>query len=273
MHIHYRDLVEAVLRETRTAPQARLHRVTDYINLFDALYYAPKTQLLIVTFDSQEVVVDLPLEGSITRLQQETIDMSQVVTHLESYFSWFGNACAVYVLGDSVAIFHMNDSFSVSHILRTSLHDISIPGRFVDRHLEHLDSSVMVRATFTVNPYSSDSLSLNTVLALLKHVDRAAVLMVRRVNRLGFDGATSMEKYFSQFGRVIRIFMLPLKSRKKNVALPPKTGFLVMQSPEVCDRILAHGEEHDVLTGISVSVGPFTHRCFIDNERNIYDTL
>ena len=273
MHLNYRDLVEAVLRETRSAPQARLLPVTDYINLVDILRYTPASQLLIVTFDSQEIHVDLSGQYTNYQIRQDAIDVFRVVPYLESYFAWFGNACAVYVLGDSVAVFHMSDSFSVSHILRTTLHDIPIPGTCIDQMIPASDPSLMIRAMFTVNSYSNDCLSLNTVLALLKHVDRASVLMVRRVNRLGFDGARSMDRYFSKFGRVIRIFMLPLKSRKKNVSLPPKTGFLVMQSPEICARILAHGEEHVVLPGVSVSVGTFTHRCLMDNDRNIYDTL
>jgi len=270
MQVNYRELVEALLRETRSAPQAKIHRTVDYIQLVKLLNSVPESQLLVVTFDSQEVSVESSNDNYRGVARLDSVDMPLVVPYLETYFSWFGNACSVYVLGDSVAVFHMNDSFSVTHILRTTLHDISIPTRFFAGAVSHPQG--MLRAMFTVNAYASDCLSLNAVLAILKHVDPASVLMIRRVNRLGFDGAKSMNCYFSKYGRVIRIFMLPLKSRKKNISLPPKTGFLVMGSPCECARILAYGEEHLVLPGVSVSVGTFTHRGLL-GEGNIYDTL
>ena len=272
MQINYRELVEALLRETRSAPPATLHELTDYIDLVRRIEHVPESRLLVVTFDPQEISIDATRRGS-SRI--ESVSMPEVASYLETYFAWFGNACAVYVLGESVTVFHMVDSFSVSHILRTTLHDISIPARYITGYIPHSDPLGTVRAMFTVNAYGTDCLSLNAVLAILKHVDPASVLMVRRVNRLGFDGAKSMQLYFSKYGRVIRIFMLPLKSRKKNISLPPKTGFLVMESPALCARILAHGEEHLVLPGVSVSVGTFTHRGLLGGgiERNIYDTL
>ena len=276
MEVNYRELVEAILRETRSAPQARIHQLGDYIELVKLLENVAESHLFVVTFDSQDIAVDhqrnVSYRGS---FRVDSVIMPCVVSYLETYFSWFGNACNVYVLGDSVSIFHMTDSFSVSHILKTNLHDISIPTRYLVGCYPHLDPQGTVRAMFTVNAYTNDCLSLNAVLAILKHVDPASVLMVRRVNRLGFGGSKSMQGYFSKFGRVIRIFMLPLKSRKKNISLPPKTGFLVMESPAQCARILAHGQEHLVLPGVTVSVDTFTHRGLVSigHEGNIYDTL
>jgi hypothetical protein len=123
---------------------------------------------------------------------------------LEQYFSWFGEIDMVYLLGSSVAVFRMKHTFSVSHILKSSTHEIAIP-EVATANLSILSSGPMrsIRASFTVHAFENEALSLNTILSILKHVDPASVVMVRRVNRLGFDGKGLVKKYFEGFGKVL----------------------------------------------------------------------
>ena len=271
MHMDLSELADAILRETRLAPPARIRKATDLPQLFLMINPIPESQLLIITLDAQEISVGNALNVFQRRVELEAVDMESAAPYLDGYLSWFGEACTAYILGNSVAVFHICDSFSISHILKTSLHEVSISSRCIHPPSLIFDGSEMISVIFTINAFSSDCLSLNAVLSILKHVDPSSVIMVRRVNRLGFDGAKSMKQYFAKFGRVLRIFMLPLKSRKKNISLPPKTGFLVMESAIECARILAHGEEHVVLPGVSVSVGKFTHRALMGKDYD--DTL
>lgn len=274
----YDDLVRALISETRQSIPPNTLRVDSYGELLALTRPLNKSLLFLVSAEPQAVDRGSPGAGHSIygtarpidnaeedRWSKVELDVSVLSGHLEQYFSWFGEIDMVYLLGSSVAVFRMKHSFSVSHILKCSTHDISIPEVVVESppasNLSILNPAPMrsVQAAFTVYAFENEALSLNTILAILKYVDPASVVMVRRVNRLGFDGKGLVKKYFEAYGKVLRVFMLPLRSRKKSASLPSKTGFVVMDSVVSCKDILKQ-EDHMVLPGLFVSVGKFTHR-------------
>lgn len=280
MQRSYEELVRAILNESQnTAPPVTInvHSFNELHQMVDAI---DKSMLFIVSAEPQQLKSTVRCdaysqhfdnyaygecknESGISGVAQ-SLDLSVLVDDLKDYFSWFGEIDRVYLLGTAVAVFKMRHTFSVSHILRCNVHEIGIThsNAAVSPHLSSISTPVAVsseRAFFTVNAFTSNSLSLNGILSLLKHVDPAAVVMVRRVNRLGFDGARVIGNYFGKFGRVLRVFMLPLRSRKKSQVLPSKTGFVVMESAKCCDAILAFSD-HTVTHGVTVSVGTFVHK-------------
>ena len=278
----YDELIKAINEETRQSIPAATIRFESFTDLLMTLEPLEKASLFTVTAEP------LPSQGtspvaqvsnpsswdyddvdSVESSRRSSIDVGVLSTRLEEYFSWFGEIETIYLLGTSIAVFRMKHVFSVSHILKSSLHEVSVPEGLVPWQSPGLTSVMypgsggMVKVNFTVHAFESDSLSLNTILSLLKHVDPSAVMMVRRVNRLGFNGKGLVKRYFEQFGKVLRVFMLPLRSRKKNVTLPSKTGFVVMASAKCCEAIMRY-EEHTIVPGVSISVGPFTHRGLIN---------
>jgi hypothetical protein len=278
----YDDLIRAINEETRLASPASRVTIESLNELLLFLESVDKNKLFFVTNEPPISLSTSALtEKSITSsLDYEDIDSScdsrigesdlvAVSNRLEEYFSWFGEVETIYHLGTSIAVFMMKHAFSVTHILRSCLHEIPIPESLFGKNSPvsapflHPGAGRMMQSNFTVHGYESDSLSLNTILSLLKYVEPAEVLMVRRVNRLGFNGKSLVKRYFQQFGKVLRVFMLPLRSRKKNVTLPSKTGFVVMGNANCCEIILK-SEEHNILPGITVSVGPFTHRGLVN---------
>lgn len=277
----YDELVRALLSETRQSIPPLKFPVSSFSELLALTRPINKSLLFLVSAEPQAVDRDSlePNEAGRSiygaagsnaqfgedRVNKVELDVSVLSGHLERYFSWFGEVDTVYLLGASVAVFRMKHAFSVSHILKCSTHDIAIPEVAVESspasNLSILSPAPMrsVQVSFTVHAFENEALSLNTILAILKYVDPASVIMVRRVNRLGFDGKGLVKKYFEAYGKVLRVFMLPLRSRKKSASLPSKTGFVVMDSVECCKEILRQ-EDHTVLPGLSVSVGKFTHR-------------
>jgi hypothetical protein len=267
----YSELVQAMIQKTRTSPPAVVCKLSTFAELVDALQQLDQSRLFIVSVEPQLAIRLSPANGRLHQsdqdsLQLDEVHMSRLVSNMEDYFSWFGDVNVVYILGSSVAVVYMNSSFSVSHVLRSNMHDISVNHDAIIQAPDSVRPAAgRYRVVFTVNAYMSECLSLNVILSILKHADPASVVMVRRVNRLGYDGSLSMTRYFSKFGRVIRIFMLPLRSRKKNLSLPSKTGFLVMDSPTACEAIIAQ-KDHPIIPGVAVSVGKFTHRALLMHD-------
>jgi len=274
----YDDLIRALLLETRQSQPAVSVRFESFRELHDTLLPVDSGHLFFVSAEPQEPR-DCPCGRQscidhIVSMEDEVqeLDLSKLLGHLNEYFSWFGTVQVIYLLGTSVAVFKMEHTFSVSHVLKCSLHEISIPRE--NQSLPgsaHGPPSILdslpgpnVSALFTVHAFHSDSLSLNAILSILKYVDRKTVVMVRRVNRLGFGGSGIVRKYLERYGKVLKVFMLPLRSRKKNLVLPSKTGFVVMDSIPACSYILST-PEHTVAPGMTVSVGPFTHRGLVLN--------
>lgn len=277
----YDELIKAINEETRQASPAATFQFDSFVELLHVLEPLERDFLFTVSAEPTGPHISSPIAKisnpstweydeieNFSLSGRSEVDVAVLTTRLEEYFSWFGEIDAIYLLGTSIAIFKMKHTFSVSHILKYSLHEICIPESLMPRHspaspFHRVGAGRMTKVNFTVHAYESDALSLNTILSLLKHVDPAAVLMVRRVNRLGFNGKSLVKRYFEQYGKVLRVFMLPLRSRKKNVALPSKTGFVVMANAKCCEVILK-SEEHTVNPGTSISVGPFTHRGLIN---------
>lgn len=276
MQRSYDDLVMTLLNESYTSKAAVIIRVESFNELHDIADAIDKSMLFIVSAETQQLkgsdkcdVYAHPYNNyaydEFHRLSDSgdeltSVDLSILTDHLGEYFTWFGEIDRMFVLGTSVVVIKMRHPFSVSHILRCCVHEIGIPlSHLVELSTVPSVSVDLVKVvSFTVNAFTSNSLSLNSILAMLKHVDPSSVVMVRRVNRLGFDGARVISNYFSKFGKVVRVFMLPLRSRKKSQVLPSKTGFVVMEKQSCCDAILA-SNEHMVGT-TSVSVGTFVHK-------------
>ena len=289
MQRSYDELVWSILNESQATMPARTVKVDSFNELHDIVEPIDKGTLFIVSAEPQQLREKLrcevfahnydcfPFGGSQTKEEKDVEfgcpNVDVLAGHLESYFSWFGEIDTVFLLGSSIAVFKMKHTFSVSHILRSNVHEVAVPSALLDLDSEcrsngsspHISmltpvSTDKVNIHFTVNAFASNCLSLNGILALLKHVDPAAVLMVRRVNRLGHDGARVIGNYFQKFGRVVRVFMLPLRSRKKSQVLPSKTGFVVMDTAACCKAILATSSEHTVAPEVTVSVGTFVHK-------------
>jgi hypothetical protein len=272
----YDDLMQEIHRQIRYATPALTVKVGSFGELLVILDQIEKSFLFIVSAEPQ--VFQMPhynkaISSGQGHLQDSVIelDLARVAKYLEEYFFWFGTVEKIYVLGTSVLVFKMKHMFSVANILKRSQHEVGIPHDSIGIDGDACPVSILdslpcprVSAFFTVHPFNGESLSLNAILSLLKTVDPATVVMVRRVNRLGFNGSDLVKKYFERFGKVMRVFMLPLRSRKKNLTLPSKTGFILMESKQACVEILST-TEHVVAPGMSVSVGTFTHRGLIAN--------
>merc|ERR1740123_689905 len=92
--------------------------------------------------------------------------------------------------------------------------------------------------------------TLRMQLRSLIHIDSDRVLIVRKINRLGFASQAVLLQHFSWYGVVERV--LVAHSRVKSGCAPPGSlrmrpsglGFVVMSNVEEAQAILAQGNKH-----------------------------
>lgn len=91
--------------------------------------------------------------------------------------------------------------------------------------------------------------SLRSNLQELQNVESERVVLVRRINGLGFESPETLKKYFSKYGTVVRVLVahshVKTKQRGCGSRLRPSgIGFAVMGTKEQAQAILADGPEH-----------------------------
>lgn len=94
--------------------------------------------------------------------------------------------------------------------------------------------------------------TLSTSLQLLADEDPNNLLIVRRINKLGFKASGKLKHYFQKFGTVIKVLVahstcrqtgeVPCQARRR----PSSLGFIHMASAAAVREVLALGEEQEV---------------------------
>jgi hypothetical protein len=134
-----------------------------------------------------------------------------------------------------------------------------------------------VQPCCSVNDNMTPEETVRTHLQLLQEVDPARVLLVRKINRLGFDSPDILKHHFSWYGAVEHI--LVSHSRMKwtqqsstrvisSRVRPSGMGFIVMASPQAAAAVLAHGLEQ-VVAGATILVQRFEQKDAAKNPQDV----
>jgi len=83
--------------------------------------------------------------------------------------------------------------------------------------------------------------SLRSLLDDLRNEDQRFILITRGVKQLGFKSKQVLEKHFSQFGEVARVFVPTSKASRTNQHRPGNLGIVVMKSAKAVQDALAQG--------------------------------
>jgi len=101
--------------------------------------------------------------------------------------------------------------------------------------------------------------TLRTHLEALSSEDPGCILIVRKINRLGFESPGFLEQYFKQFGGVVRVYVAhsrvkPSKQRPLPRVRPAGLGFVLMDSAATAAHAVASGPHsiNNVSIGVNV---------------------
>lgn len=116
--------------------------------------------------------------------------------------------------------------------------------------------------------------TLSTSLQMLSEEDPACLLIVRRINRMGFKATRILKKHFSQHGPVVRV-LLAHSTVRQNADLqgysrrrPSSLGFVQMALASSVTTILGLGAEQEV-DGVVIRVQKFERQ----NNEELEETL
>lgn len=102
----------------------------------------------------------------------------------------------------------------------------------------------------------------------LGNIEAERILVARKINRLGFDSAKSLEVHFAKYGNVERVLVAHSNGKNsrdgKHRLRKSGFGFVVMSSAAAAQASLAAGSEQLVLGGpeaqaVVIQVLPFSH--------------
>jgi len=115
-----------------------------------------------------------------------------------------------------------------------------------------------------------DEFSLRSYLNYLKQIDAGRILLVRKINRLGFDSSAVLTAHYSAYGQLEHVFVPRSRSVARSQSSrpfvrkrPSGIGFVVMGDSEAVDAILQDGEVQCV-AGVSVHLQRFRRQSFSD---------
>jgi hypothetical protein len=108
----------------------------------------------------------------------------------------------------------------------------------------------------------SDSLKLAKVLGMLDDEDSSCILIVRRISKLGFIAANALSAYFSSFGPVKHVYLLPSRGRGDTRNRPASMGFVVMASSTDCSRVVQSG--HYKVLDVDIQVQRFVRNTKVE---------
>lgn len=106
--------------------------------------------------------------------------------------------------------------------------------------------------TWKVPRQASTVQTLSTSLQLLSKEDPDKLIIVRRINKLGFKASRKLKQYFGEFGTVVRVLIAhstcrDLKDTEGKVRQRPSSlGFVQLASAEAVRQALALGTEQEV---------------------------
>lgn len=110
---------------------------------------------------------------------------------------------------------------------------------------------------------ASDSLGMH--LTQLQEEDPRCVFIARKISCMGFKSQDLLRLHYSQYGQVARVLVVSSKvkpfnspSSSKPRIRPGSLSFIVMDTPESVEKILAEGKEQ-LVAGFPICVEPFAH--------------
>lgn len=107
------------------------------------------------------------------------------------------------------------------------------------------------RKSRAAHPPGVEEETLRAHLRELQKIEPERVVLVRKINRLGFESPAILEKHYSKFGKVQRVLVAHSHVKSQNRRFfsrlrPSGLGFVVMSKKEDADAILALGPQQTI---------------------------
>lgn len=166
------------------------------------------------------------------------------------YMSYFNSGMAEIDMSAVDRIYKPCDFNNLMFVIFSSFSAV-VPAGLIPYTIEGLHSLIASTASTpivnTSYEESSDEpprMNLLEALNVQSDEDCSRIVTVRKCHKLGFKSHIHLRQYFSKFGRVDRVVLLPMRAKPKHALdgrgnRPSSMGFVVMESQEGADRVLS----------------------------------
>jgi len=187
----------------------------------------------------------------------DCLSMFTALPHSELvYMSYYESGIQELDWSSVSAIYKPSDFGSLMFVVFNSF-EAFVPNGLIPYTLEGLQSllssNIHTPIVSAVSPVSESvdeppRMNLLEALNVQSDEDCTRIVTVRKCHKLGFKSHVHLRQYFSRFGRVDRVVLLPMRAKPKNVMdgrgnRPSSMGFVVMETKEAADRILSFNSE------------------------------
>mmetsp|Transcript_70693 Transcript_70693/g.122395 ORF Transcript_70693/g.122395 Transcript_70693/m.122395 type:complete len:414 (-) Transcript_70693:106-1347(-) len=123
-------------------------------------------------------------------------------------------------------------------------------------------SKVQAAGGQLARPNARKMQTLSSSLQLLSHEDPDCLLIVRRINKLGFKAVRTLKRHFSVHGQVMKVLLAHSTVRQHGAPQcharrrPSSLGFVQMATAEGAQKVFALGDEQEV-EGVQIRVQRF----------------
>lgn len=126
------------------------------------------------------------------------------------------------------------------------------------------NSETPMRKESGVPDLENNGETLRMHLQCLQEEDPKNVLILRKINKLGFESPELLETYFSEYGEVKRVLVAhcrvkPSNRRARSRVRPAGLGFVIMASAADVDAVLCLGEQQ-LVSNVPIQVQSYQQR-------------
>lgn len=214
----------------------------------NCVYYDSSLSTPLVTPSLESSMIESSLSLS------QCLELVSALSHPELvYMSYFSSGIEELDWTMVAAIYKPCDFSSLAFVVFNSFQAV-VPSEMIPFTLDGLQSLLasnmqapMVSPVSQADDSADEPPRMNLLEALNVQSDEdcSRIVTVRKCHKLGFKSHIHLRQYFSRFGRVDRVVLLPMRAKPKNAAdgrgnRPSSMGFVVMESKEGADRILSY---------------------------------
>jgi len=120
-----------------------------------------------------------------------------------------------------------------------------VPSGLIPFTVESLETLLTSSTPLDESSDEPPRMNLLEALNVQSDEDCGRIVTVRKCHKLGFKSHIHLRQYFSRFGRVDRVVLLPMRAKPKHAMdgrgnRPSSMGFVVMDTKDGADRILSY---------------------------------
>jgi len=198
---------------------------------------------------------DLSLSPNSSLTLADCLSIISSFPHTEYvYMSYYNSGMGELDMSTVDRIYKPCDFSSLMFVIFNSFSAVVPPAGLIPYTIEGLQSLITSSiSTPVVNSFGTDEstsddpprMNLLEALNVQSDEDCLRIVTVRKCHKLGFKSHIHLRQYFSRFGRVDRVVLLPMRAKPKNALdgrgnRPSSMGFVVMETKEGADRILSY---------------------------------